>query len=245
MEEMKIDKKLPISIDRNLPKSIDYDLSLSNPMKSQPDSHTRAEIDQMVEEIYKTLGTTKERLDKRCDDICFPWDITIGSLTSQTQEMHREIVEIQRYIARRPEASTIDRHINISTDSHRRTPIDEATPTNRGGLVPKVISDMSDINNHVEEISADTYATLVRHQFKLEFLGDRLQKIENATETMNDKWRRGDKAMIDFTECLKEPKLTSNLTELNFACLGAWYTWDQILQTSLEGKARLVPAVKA
>ncbi|KAF3561476.1 hypothetical protein DY000_02012515 [Brassica cretica] len=33
----------------------------------------------------------------------------------------------------------------------------------------------------------------------------------------------------------KEPKLTSNLTELNFACLGALYTWDRILQTSLEG----------
>ncbi|KAF3510756.1 hypothetical protein F2Q69_00005749 [Brassica cretica] len=31
-----------------------------------------------------------------------------------------------------------------------------------------------------------------------------------------------------------EPELTSNLTELNFACLGAWYTWDRILQTSLE-----------
>ena len=36
------------------------------------------------------------------------------------------------------------------------------------------------------------------HQFKLECLGDRLQKIENVTATMNDKWRRGDKAMRDF-----------------------------------------------
>ena len=62
------------SIDRNLPTSIDADPSKSNPIKSQPDSYTRAEIDQMVE----------ERLDKRCDDIYFPWDITISSLTSQT-----------------------------------------------------------------------------------------------------------------------------------------------------------------
>ncbi|KAF3497782.1 hypothetical protein DY000_02052818 [Brassica cretica] len=37
----------------------------------------------------------------------------------------------------------------------------------------------------------------------------------------------------------KEPKLTSNLTELNFACLGALYTWDRILQTSLEAKGFL------
>ncbi|KAF3534931.1 hypothetical protein DY000_02041367 [Brassica cretica] len=154
----------------------------------------------MVEEIYRTLRPAEETLDKRCNDIHFPWDITITLFTSQTEAMQREIVEIQRYIARRPEASTsIDIRINISTDSHRKTSIDEATPTNRGGLVPKVKSDMSDINNRGEEISADTYATLVRHQFKLECLGDRLQKIENATAKMNGKWRRRDKAMRDFT----------------------------------------------
>ena len=125
-------------------------------MKSQPDSYTRAAIDQMVKEIYRTLGAAEERLDKRCDDIYFTWDITISFLTSQTEAMQREIVEIQRYIARRPEASTsIDRHINISTDSNKRTSIDEAIPTNRGRLVATVKSDMSDTNNHGEEISAD------------------------------------------------------------------------------------------
>ncbi|KAF2583390.1 hypothetical protein F2Q68_00005444 [Brassica cretica] len=41
---------------------------------------------------------------------------------------------------------------------------------------------------------------------------------------------------IDTDIIEKEPKLTSNLIELNSACLGARYTWDQILQTSLEGK---------
>ncbi|KAF2592550.1 hypothetical protein F2Q70_00043217 [Brassica cretica] len=81
-----------------------------------------------------------------------------------------------------------------------RTSIDEATPTNRGGLVPKVISDMSDINNHGEEISADTYATPMRHQFKFECLGDKLQKIENATTTMNDNWRRADKTSPAATD---------------------------------------------
>ena len=58
---------------------------------------------------------------------------------------------------------------------------------------------MSDINDHGEEISADTYATLVRHQFKLECLGDILQRIEHTTSKMKDNWRRGDKAMRDFT----------------------------------------------
>ena len=58
---------------------------------------------------------------------------------------------------------------------------------------------MSDTHNHGEEISADTYARLMRHQFNLESLGDKLQKIEDATTIMKDKWRRGDEAMRDFT----------------------------------------------
>ncbi|KAF2533804.1 hypothetical protein F2Q70_00030627 [Brassica cretica] len=166
-----IDKRRPVSINNRLPASVDDNLPHSNPMKSQPDSYTRAEIDQFIEEIYRTLESTEERLDRRCDDIYFPMDLTMSSLTSQTEPIQREKVEIQRYIA----------------------------PTNRGRLVPKVKSDVSDTYNHGEEISAGTYATLMRHQFNLESLGDRLQKIEDATATMKDKWRRGDEAMRDFT----------------------------------------------
>ncbi|KAF2612305.1 hypothetical protein F2Q70_00013327 [Brassica cretica] len=58
---------------------------------------------------------------------------------------------------------------------------------------------MFDTHNHGEEISADTYATIMKHRFNLESLGDRLQKIEDATTIMKDKWRRGDEAMRDFT----------------------------------------------
>ncbi|KAL0649785.1 hypothetical protein Bca4012_092476 [Brassica carinata] len=125
-------------------------------------------------------------------------DLAMSSLTSQIEAIQREIVEIQKFIARRPEASaSIDRRNNKSTDSNRRTSIDEAT--NRGRLAPKVKSDMSDTHSHGEEISVDTYATLIRHQFNLESLGDRLEKIENTTASMKDKWRRRDEAMRDFT----------------------------------------------
>ncbi|KAF3582994.1 hypothetical protein DY000_02030532 [Brassica cretica] len=179
----------PALIDRHRSASIDDDPPHSNPMKSQPDSYTRAEIDQLVEEIYRTLESAEERLDRRCDDIYFPMDLTMSSLTSQIEAIHREIVEIQRYIAHRPEASaSIDRRNNISTDSHRRTSIDGATT--RGRLVPKMKSDISDTNYHGEDISEDAYATLIRNQFQLENLGERLQKIENKTATMKDKWRR-------------------------------------------------------
>ncbi|KAF3591097.1 hypothetical protein DY000_02021042 [Brassica cretica] len=113
---------------------------------------------------------------------------------------------------------------------------------------------MFDTHNHGEEISVDTYTTVMRHQFNLESLGDRLQKIEDAITIMKDKWRRGDEAMRDFTALPAatdiniltsvgiysglEPKLTSNTKPDTTACLGAWYTWDQILQASLEGLLR-------
>ncbi|KAF2575292.1 hypothetical protein F2Q70_00003721 [Brassica cretica] len=58
---------------------------------------------------------------------------------------------------------------------------------------------MSKTPYHGKEISADTYAALTRHQFNLESLGERLQRIKNTTAAMKDKWRRGDEAMRDFT----------------------------------------------
>ncbi|KAF3503526.1 hypothetical protein F2Q69_00042873 [Brassica cretica] len=60
-------------------------------------------------------------------------------------------------------------------------------------------SDMSDTHYHGEEISADTYTTLRRYQFNLESLEERLERMENTTATMKEKWRRGDEAMRDFT----------------------------------------------
>ncbi|KAF2547623.1 hypothetical protein F2Q70_00021531 [Brassica cretica] len=63
-------------------------------------------------------------------------------------------------------------------------------------------SDMSDTHYHGEEISADTYSTLRRHQFNLENLEERLQRMENTTVTMKEKWRRGDEAMRDFTDLI-------------------------------------------
>ncbi|KAF3572386.1 hypothetical protein F2Q69_00059984 [Brassica cretica] len=186
------------SIDNQMPTSADNDPPLPHTMKSQQNFHTREEIDQLLEEIYRALETTKERLAGRCDDIYLPMDRSISALTSKIETTQGELVEIQSYIARRPEASSsIDRVNNKSTDIHHRASVDDAT--NRGRLVPKMTSDMSDTHYHGEEISADTYATLRRHQFNLESLDERLQRMENTTATMKEKWRRGDEAMRDFT----------------------------------------------
>ncbi|KAF3553421.1 hypothetical protein F2Q69_00012954 [Brassica cretica] len=122
-----IDRKQPpsidmhhhTSIDNHLPASIDDSPPRPHTMKSRKDFHTREEIDQLVEGIYRALETTEERLDGRCDDIYFPMDLSISALTSKIEAIQRELVGIQSYIARRPEASlSIDRGNNISTDIH-------------------------------------------------------------------------------------------------------------------------------
>uniref|UniRef100_M4F9Z7 Uncharacterized protein n=1 Tax=Brassica campestris TaxID=3711 RepID=M4F9Z7_BRACM len=146
--------------------------------------------------LVPEINTNDEikRLDRRCGDISFPMDLNISALTSKIEAIQGELVEIQSYIACRPKASaSIDRPNNKSTDTHRKTTVDDAT--NRGKLVRKTTSDMSNTHNHGEEIPADTNATVMRHQFNLESLGDRLQKIEDATTIMKDKWCRGDEAM--------------------------------------------------
>uniref|UniRef100_A0A0D3DK46 Retrotransposon gag domain-containing protein n=1 Tax=Brassica oleracea var. oleracea TaxID=109376 RepID=A0A0D3DK46_BRAOL len=181
-----------------MPSSIDDSPPRPHMKKSQKDFHTREEIYQLVEEIYRALETTEERLDGRWEDIYFPMHLSIRALTSKIEALQKELVEIQSYIARRPEASlSIDRRTNISTDIHHQTSVDDTT--NRGRLVPKMTSDMSDTHYYGEEISAATYATLRRHQFNLENLEERLQRMENPTVTMKEKWRRGDEAIREFT----------------------------------------------
>ncbi|KAF3573867.1 hypothetical protein F2Q69_00058707 [Brassica cretica] len=53
-----IDSLLPASIDNRKPASVDDNLPHPYSMKSQPDLHTREEIDQLVEGTYRALETT-------------------------------------------------------------------------------------------------------------------------------------------------------------------------------------------
>ncbi|KAF3582858.1 hypothetical protein DY000_02030966 [Brassica cretica] len=126
-----IDRRRPPSIDRHqytsidnpMPASIDDSPPRPHTKNSQKDFYTREEIDQLVEEIYRALETTEERLDGRCDDIYFPMDLSISALTSKNEAIQKELVEIQSYIARRPEASlSIDRHSPLNIGRRRYKP---------------------------------------------------------------------------------------------------------------------------
>ncbi|KAF3551015.1 hypothetical protein DY000_02006290 [Brassica cretica] len=96
IQPQSIDRHHHASIDNHLAASIDTTPPHPHTMKSQPDFHTREE----VEGIYRALETTEERLDGRYDDIYFPMDLTISALTSKVEAIQGELVEIQSYIAR-------------------------------------------------------------------------------------------------------------------------------------------------
>ncbi|WZY86792.1 hypothetical protein YC2023_033176 [Brassica napus] len=135
-----------------------------------------------------------------CDGRFSPY---IDQQTSTATSKHRSITDYKHRKDSElhcPSTSSISidrKRNNKSTDIHEQTSVDEAS--NRARLVQKVTSDMSDTHNRGEEISADTYARHMRHQFTLESLGDRMQNIEYATTIMKDKWRIGDEAVRDFT----------------------------------------------
>ncbi|KAF2580835.1 hypothetical protein F2Q68_00004530 [Brassica cretica] len=81
------------------------------------------EIDQLTEEIYRTLESAEERLDRRCDKIYFPMDLTMSSLTSQIEAIQREIVEIQKYIGSSTRSISIDRQTQQQIDRQSQTNI--------------------------------------------------------------------------------------------------------------------------
>ncbi|KAF3502035.1 hypothetical protein F2Q69_00042341 [Brassica cretica] len=62
-----------------MPTSVDNDPPRPHTMKSQQNFHTREETDQLVEEIYRALETTEERLNGRCDGIYFPMKLYKGN----------------------------------------------------------------------------------------------------------------------------------------------------------------------
>ncbi|KAF3565199.1 hypothetical protein DY000_02014643 [Brassica cretica] len=94
-----IDRHHHTSIDNQMPTSVDDNPPRPHTMKCQQKFYTREKIDQLVEGIYRTLETTEERLDGRCDDIYFPMDLNISALTSKIEAIQGELVEIQSYIS--------------------------------------------------------------------------------------------------------------------------------------------------
>ncbi|KAG5384194.1 hypothetical protein IGI04_035664 [Brassica rapa subsp. trilocularis] len=107
-----------------------------NPVELLP--YTAAEVDKITSKIYTAIDTMEERLDKRCDDIYFPFDSRIGGLDSHAEWLQKEVKAIQRQLAAQHQisasidkkrAKSVDGKSPRSTDEHLIASIDaESTP---------------------------------------------------------------------------------------------------------------------
>ncbi|KAF3598624.1 hypothetical protein F2Q69_00033959 [Brassica cretica] len=194
--------------------------------------YTTAEVDQITSKLYTTLDTMEERLEKRCDDIYFPLDVRLSGLDSQAEWLQKEVKAIQRQLASQHQISTsitrkrsksIDSKTPTSTDKHLVASIDTTSTPDDEQLIQ---NKMESLHEELNELSAYAYDKIIVLKM--------LKWINLST-------------IHTCLDCLKEPKLTSNTKPDIIACLGAWYTWDRILQTSLEACPILItdPAMEA
>ncbi|KAF2531044.1 hypothetical protein F2Q70_00029093 [Brassica cretica] len=81
--------------------------------------YTAAEVDKITSKIYTAIDTMEERLDKRCDDIYFPFDNKISGLDRHAEWLQKEVKAIQRQLAAQHQISaSIDRTGEKSIDGN-------------------------------------------------------------------------------------------------------------------------------
>ncbi|KAF2598910.1 hypothetical protein F2Q68_00010237 [Brassica cretica] len=148
----------------------------------------------------------------------------LASCDRYSQEwLQKEVKAIQRQLASQHQISaSIDRGRSKSIDRPLVASIDTTSTPDDEQLIQ---NKMESMHEELNELLEYAYNKIGWHQISIENILERLQNISNAIQKMDERWTRND----------EEPKLTSNTKPDIIACLGAWYTWDRILQTSLEG----------
>ncbi|KAF3512385.1 hypothetical protein F2Q69_00005433 [Brassica cretica] len=73
--------------------------SLDGKKPPKPLPYTAAEVDQITSKLYKTIDTLEGKLEKRCDDIYFLFDVKLSGLDSQAEWLQKEVKAIQSQLA--------------------------------------------------------------------------------------------------------------------------------------------------
>ncbi|KAF3532317.1 hypothetical protein DY000_02038266 [Brassica cretica] len=166
--------------------------------------YTTAEVDHITSKLYTALDTMEERLEKRCDDIYFPFDVRLGGLGSQAEWLQKEVKAIQRQLASQHQTSasitrkrskSIDSKTPASTDKHLVASIDT---TSTPGDEQLIQNKMESMHEELNELSAYAYDKIGWHQFSIENILERLQNISNAIQKMDERWIRNDEATRSF-----------------------------------------------
>ncbi|KAG5397554.1 hypothetical protein IGI04_019368 [Brassica rapa subsp. trilocularis] len=167
--------------------------------------YTAAEVDKITSKIYTALDNMEERLDKRCDDIYFPFDNKISGLDNHHAEcLQKEVKAIQRQLAAqhqisasidRTKAKSIDGNSLRSTNEHIIASIDAKSTTIGEQLIHKTVESMQ---KELTDLSAYAYDNIGWHQVSIDNIQERLQNISNVLGKMDDKWTRNDEATRSF-----------------------------------------------
>ncbi|KAG5384536.1 hypothetical protein IGI04_036006 [Brassica rapa subsp. trilocularis] len=166
--------------------------------------YTAAEVDKITSKIYTALDNMEERLDKRCDDIYFPFDNKISGLDNHAEWLQKEVKAIQRQLAAqhqisasidRTKAKSIDGNSPRSTNEHIIASIDAESTTIGEQLIHKTVESMQ---KELTDLSAYAYDNIGWHQVSIDNIQERLQNISNVLGKMDDKWTRNDEATRSF-----------------------------------------------
>ncbi|KAG5393282.1 hypothetical protein IGI04_023245 [Brassica rapa subsp. trilocularis] len=183
-------------------KSASIDRLQAKPVELLP--YTAAEVDKITSKIYTALDTMEERLEKRCDDIYFPFNNKISGLDNHAEWLQKEVKAIQRQLTAQHQisasidmalAKSIDGNSPRSTNEHIIASIDtESTPIGEQ-LIHKTVESMQ---KELSDLSAYAYDNIGWHQVSIDNVQERLQNISNVLEKMDDKWTRNDEATRSF-----------------------------------------------
>ncbi|KAF2559863.1 hypothetical protein F2Q68_00015356 [Brassica cretica] len=180
-----------------------------------------AEVDKITSKIYTALDTMEERLDKRCDDIYFPFDNKISGLDNHAEWLQKEVKSIQRQLAAQHQISaSIDRTISKSIDSnsprstneHIIASIDAESIPIGEQVIHKTVESMQ---KELTDLSAYAYDNIGWHQVSIDNVQERLQNISNVLEKMDEKWTRNDEATRNSTKDAKADQLINYTLALN------------------------------
>lgn len=177
--------------------SIDGDRQTTNPF------YTANEIDQITSELYATMRTMEDRLDKRCDEIYFRFDSQISGLDSQGTWIKKEVKAIQRQLAAQQSLSaSIDKRqstslgtrVPASTVRHLIASVNVTPTQDDEQLIPENMEEMN------VELKEQVRANPRTAPVDIENVQERLQYISNAVIKLDEIWSRNDEATRSFIE---------------------------------------------
>ncbi|WZY94349.1 hypothetical protein YC2023_066678 [Brassica napus] len=193
----------------------------------------------------------KEAFQMKLDGVYYPLNDNISWLTTCMKEMKQDVAKIQHAtdVARPPSIDTrqppsIDKHHHTSIDNHMSASIDDSPPRLHKKKSKKDFHTREEIDQEEPSRRLPSVSTDAKLSTSIDMALPASTDINIITSVnihsgLVYRSYFGPTCQLSTLAkiVLKAPKLTSNTKLDTTACLGAWYAWDQILQTSLEGKA--------